>query len=66
MNHYPRADMTKERATERVRVYPSTAKKLLLRKLNRIGGTRIAEVYADVLRKAEAYEKEHPESRKAI
>lgn len=58
--------MAKELATERVRIYPSTAKKLSIRKLNRIGGKNIAEVNADVVRKAELYEKEHPESRKSL
>lgn len=58
--------MAKELATERVRLYPSTAKKLNLRKLNRIGGKNIAEVNADVVRKAELYEKEHPESKKPV
>lgn len=58
--------MAKELATERIRVYPSTAKKLNLRKLHRNGGKNVAEVNADVVRKAELYEKEHPESKKIV
>ena len=58
--------MAKELATERVRLYPSTAKKLNIRKLHRLGGRNVAEVTADVVRKAELYEKEHPESKKEV
>jgi len=58
--------MATKQPTDRVRVYPKTAKKLSMRKLNRIGGKSVAEVAADVVRKAELYEKEHPESKKPI
>jgi len=54
--------MSKE-TNKRARVHPTTAEKLAIRKAKRIGGNNIADVLADVVRKAELYEKDHPESK---
>lgn len=54
--------MSKE-TNKRARVHPQTAEKLAIRKAKRIGGNNIADVLADVVRKAELFEKLHPDNK---